>query len=263
MLAIHVIGSGSKGNSAIVENVFDGRGVLVDCGICKRDVFAYAAAAGFDMGNLGAILVTHDHSDHVSKTGVIVRGLRREGIPMYALPEVASATAQLDEVAHLVDVRAIAAGEPFEAAGMRICPIWTSHAAAASCGFRFETGDGDALGFATDTGFATEDMLRSLRDVRILAIESNHNVRMLREGPYPRYLQDRILSDSGHLSNDQAADVVRQVAGARLEKVIAMHLSEHNNLPSLARGALEGALADAGVAAKVLVASQRMLVSVR
>lgn len=263
MLAIHVIGSGSKGNSAIVENVFDGRGVLVDCGICKRDVFAYAAAAGFDMGNLGAILVTHDHSDHVSKTGVIVRGLRREGIPMYALPEVASATAQLDEVAHLVDVRAIAAGEPFEAAGMRICPIWTSHDAAASCGFRFETGDGDALGFATDTGFATEDMLRSLRDVRILAIESNHNVRMLREGPYPRYLQDRILSDSGHLSNDQAADVVRQVAGARLEKVIAMHLSEHNNLPSLARGALEGALADAGVAAKVLVASQRMLVSVR
>lgn len=263
MLAIHVIGSGSKGNSAIVENVFDGRGVLVDCGICKRDVFAYAAAAGFDMGNLGAILVTHDHSDHVSKTGVIVRGLRREGIPMYALPEVASATAQLDEVAHLVDVRAIAAGEPFEAAGMRICPIWTSHDAAASCGFRFETGDGDALGFATDTGFATEDMLRSLRDVRILAIESNHDVRILREGPYPRYLQDRILSDSGHLSNDQAADVVRQVAGARLEKVIAMHLSEHNNLPSLARGALEGALADAGVAAKVLVASQRMLVSVR
>lgn len=263
MLAIHVIGSGSKGNSAIVENVFDGRGVLVDCGICKRDVFAYAAAAGFDMGNLEAILVTHDHSDHVSKTGVIVRGLRREGIPMYALPEVASATAQLDEVAHLVDVRAIAAGEPFEAAGMRICPIWTSHDAAASCGFRFETGDGDALGYATDTGFATEDMLRSLRDVRILAIESNHDVRMLCEGPYPRYLQDRILSDSGHLSNDQAADAVRQLATARLEKVVAMHLSEHNNLPSLARGALEAALADAGIAAEVLVASQRMLVTVR
>ena len=172
------------------------------------------------------------------RTGVIVRGLGREGIPMYALPEVAFATAQLDEVAHLVDVRPMAAGEQFEAAGMRICPVRTSHDAAASCGFRFETGDGDALGYATDTGFATEEMLHYLRDVRILAIESNHDVRMLREGPYPRYLQDRILSDSGHLSNDQASDVVRQVAGARLEKVVAMHLSEHNNLPSLARESL-------------------------
>ena len=257
MLAIHVIGSGSKGNAAIVENVSDGRGVLVDCGICKRDVFAHAASAGFDMGNLEAILVTHDHSDHVSKTGVIVRGLGREGIPMYALPEVSSVTAQLHEVAHLVDVGPMASGVPFEAAGMRIRPIRTSHDAAASCGFRFETGDGDALGFATG------DMMRYLRDVRILAIESNHDVRMLREGPYPRYLQDRILSDSGHLSNDQAADVVSQVAGARLEKVIAMHLSEHNNLPSLARESLEAALADAGVVADVLVASQRMLVSVR
>lgn len=262
MLAIHVIGSGSKGNAAIVENAGEGRGVLVDCGICKRDVFAHAASAGFDMGNLEAILVTHDHSDHVSKTGVIVRGLGRDGIPMYVLPEVASATAQLDEVAHLVDVRPMAAGEQFEAAGMRICPVRTSHDAAASCGFRFETGDGDALGYATDTGFATDDMLHYLRDVRILAIESNHDVRMLREGPYPRYLQDRILSDSGHLSNDQAADVVRQVAGARLKKVVAMHLSEHNNLPSLARESLEAALADAGVAADVLVASQRMLVNV-
>lgn len=263
MLSIHVIGSGSKGNAAIVENASDGRGILVDCGICKRDVFAYAASAGFDVGNLEAILVTHDHSDHVSKTGVIVRGLKRAGVPMYALPEVACAMTQLDEVAHLVDVRPMGAGEPFEAAGMRIRPIRTSHDAAASCGFRFESPDGDVLGYATDTGFATDDMLAVLRDVRILAIESNHDVRMLREGPYPRYLQDRILSDSGHLSNDQAAEVVRQVATARLEKVVAMHLSEHNNLPSLAREALEAALQDAGVAAEVLIASQRSLVSVR
>lgn len=263
MLAIHVIGSGSKGNAAIVEDACSGRGVLIDCGICKRDVFAFASEAGFDMGRLDAVLLTHDHSDHVSKVGVIVRGLKREGIPLYALPEVASAATQLGEVAGMVDLRPMSIGSAFETAGMRITPIKTSHDAAASCGFRFEGPDGDALGYATDTGFATDDMLSGLRDVRILAIESNHDERMLREGPYPRYLQERILSNEGHLSNAQSADALRQVATTRLEKVVAMHLSEHNNLPSLARESLGECLSSMGLDAQVAIASQRMLVSIR
>ncbi len=263
MLALHVIGSGSKGNCAVVENVDEGRGVLVDCGICKRDVFGFAAEAGFSMDALDAILLTHDHSDHVSKLGVVVRGLKRGAVPLHVLPEVAAATPQVGELGDRVRVVPMGIGEPFMAGNITVRPVGTSHDAAGSCAFRFEAPDGDAVGYVTDTGCATAGMARLLDGVRILALESNHDERMLREGPYPRFLQDRIRSDVGHLSNGQAAALLREVATDALECVVAMHLSEHNNLPSLARDALAASLEAAGVAAEVRVASQRRLVSVR
>lgn len=263
MLALHIIGSGSKGNSAIVEDVATGQGILIDCGICKRDVLGFAREAGFEPDRLQAILITHDHSDHVSRMGVIVRGLKLPGIPVYALPEVLDALHSFHELGDLVEPRSMDAGEELEEAGIRIRPIATSHDAAASCGFLFRSKDRDLLGYATDTGFVTDAMKGSLRDVRILALESNHDVRMLREGPYPRYLQERILSEHGHLSNEQAAEALAQLAGPNLQHVVAMHLSEHNNLPSLAREAMERALAEAGSSAEVHVASQRRLVSIR
>lgn len=263
MLALHVIGSGSKGNCAVVENVGEGKGVVVDCGICRRDVLGRAAEAALAPEALEAILLTHDHSDHVSKLGVVVRGLGRERVSVHALPEVAQATPQLCELEGRVSVVPFGPGETFEVAGIAVHPFATSHDAAASCGFRFEAPDGDALGYVTDTGCATEGMMAHLRGVRILALEANHDERMLREGPYPYHVKERIRSDGGHLSNAQAAFVLHELATDALECVVAMHLSEHNNLPSLAREALEAALADAGVAAEVLIASQRRLVSVR
>lgn len=263
MLALHVIGSGSKGNCAIVENVDVGRGVLVDCGICRRDVFAFAAEAGFSMQALDAILLTHDHSDHVSKMGVVVRGLGRESIALHVLPEVARATPQLRELDGRVRVVPLRIDELFAVAGITVRAIATSHDAAGSCGFLFEAPDGDKLGYVTDTGCPTDGMMRHLGGVRILALEANHDERMLLEGPYPRHVKERVRSDRGHLSNAQAADVLRTLAGDALECVVAMHISEHNNLPSLAREALEGALRDAGARARVVAASQRRLVSVR
>lgn len=263
MLALHVIGSGSKGNAAIVEDCQTGQGILIDCGICKRDVLGFAREAGFGIEGLRAILITHDHSDHVSRMGVILRGLKRPAIPAYALPEVLDALDGFGEFADLVQPRPMAVGEGFSEAGIQVRPIATSHDAAGSCGFLFCSSDGDRMGYATDTGFVTDDMRFNLRDVRILALESNHDVRMLREGPYPRYLQERILSDHGHLSNEQAAEALGQLAGSRLQHVVAMHLSEHNNLPSLAREAMEAALAAVGSSAEVHIASQRRLVSIR
>lgn len=263
MLALHVIGSGSKGNAAIVEDAATGQGILIDCGICKRDVLGFAKEAGFDIRGLQAILITHDHADHVSKMGVIVRGLKHPGIPVYALPEVLEALHGFEELGNMVVPRPMALGDGFSEAGIHVLPVPTSHDAAASCGFLFRSDDGDVLGYVTDTGYVTDAMKANLRNVRILALESNHDVRMLREGPYPRYLQERILSDRGHLSNEQAADALAQLAGPRLQHVIAMHLSEHNNLPSLAREALQRTLAEAGSNATVHVASQRRLVSIR
>ena len=109
------------------------------------------------------------------------------------------------------------------------------------CRFRFECA-GDAIGFATDTGALTPGALRALADVRVLALESNHDVPMLRTGSYPRYLQDRIISERGHLSNAQAAKAVCELVTERTEDVVAMHISQENNRPSLAVRALAEAL---------------------
>ena len=122
----------------------------------------------------------------------------------------------------------LAFGEPLKLAGMSVLPFPTSHDTEASLGFRFETDD-DALGYMTDTGYVTPDAHAALSNVRILAIESNHDVVMLREGPYPYVLKQRILSDRGHLSNAQCCEEVERLLGPRLEHIVAMHISEHNN----------------------------------
>lgn len=267
MLALHVLASGSKGNAALVEETETGRGVLVDCGICKRDLFARAGKAGFDLAHLDAILVTHDHADHVKGLGVATRGLAKARAvgapPVYALAPVRAASGEIAKIEAACDVRDMRCGATFGIGRIGVEPFRTSHDAAASCGFRFEDARGDALGYVTDTGVMTDEAACALQDVRLLALESNHDERMLREGPYPWALKRRVGSDRGHLSNSQAADALASLASARLEQVVGMHLSENNNLPSLAARALEGALEQVERPARVACAAQHMLVSVR
>lgn len=262
MLALHVLASGSKGNAAVVEDISSHRTVLIDCGICKRDVLARCNEAGVDPAHLDAILVTHDHTDHTKGLGVLTRGLKASTPPIYALDAVRDGCADLRALADTCDVRSLALDEVLGFGGLSVVPFRTSHDASASCGFRFESADGDSLGFMTDTGIVTGEAHEALQNVRILALESNHDVRMLEEGPYPYQLKKRVASDRGHLSNVQAADELAALLSTRLETVVAMHLSEHNNLPSLATRALEGVVAQQGHGARVLCASQRMLVSV-
>lgn len=269
MFVLHVLASGSKGNAAVVVDAATGRGVFVDCGICKRDLFARAAEAGFDVSSLDAVLVTHDHGDHTRGLGVATRGLekaaQRSGAalpPVYALPAVRRASAEVRALEDAWDVRDLALDEAFSFGSVTVFPFRTSHDAAASCGFRFESADGDALGYVTDTGVVTPEAHEALENVRLLALESNHDERMLREGPYPYAIKRRIASDAGHLSNVQAAEELGQLLSSRLEAVVAMHISENNNLPSLAERSLRGVLEQAGHGARVSCAAQHMLVSV-
>ena len=158
-----------------------------------------------------------------------------------------------------------------EAAGMRIIPFATSHDAAASFGFRIEdAADGDAVGYLTDSGIVTAQAHAALRDVRILALESNHDPKMLAAGPYPYVIKQRIASNSGHLSNGQAAAELdalvaeSRTAGLRLpQTVVAMHVSQNNNDYSLARRTLEAALGDAGCYAETLCGYQARLTTAR
>ena len=198
MLRLHILASGSGGNAAIVENAVTGEGVLVDCGICKRDFFARAEEAGFNLEKLRAVVITHDHGDHTKGLGVVLRGLAKAGAhpAVCASEAVFAASAPLREAVASVG----AAFEPFDGgdrldlAGLAVRPFRTSHDAADSYGFRFEErGSGcDSLGYMTDTGVVTDAAWEALSGVHLLALESNHDARMLQAGPYPYVIKQRI-----------------------------------------------------------------------
>ncbi len=292
MLALHVLASGSSGNAAVVENVVTGAGVLIDCGICKRDFLSRCDQAGFDPARIEAAFVTHEHGDHVKGLGVVLRGLAKLGCqpPIYVARGCVANSDALAKVAEAFEVRelattanagatasadgsakAAAGASVIEAAGVRVIPFATSHDAAASFGFRIEdAADGDAIGYLTDSGVVTPAAHAALADVRILALESNHDPKMLAAGPYPYVVKQRIASDAGHLSNGQAAaELAALVSASRAagqrepQTVVAMHISQNNNEYSLAKRTLEAALAEANCAADVLCGYQARLTSVR
>lgn len=123
-------------------------------------------------------------------------------------------------------------GDTLSIAGIHVQTYSTSHDVINPVGYRFNALD-DSIGFATDTGELSSKAIGILKDCRVLALESNHDVTMLREGAYPRFLQERILSTKGHLSNNQAAEAARELVTDRTEQLIAMHISQDNNRPSL------------------------------
>lgn len=271
MIALHVLASGSKGNAAVVEDVATGEGVLIDCGVTAKALLERCEQAAFEPLRLRAVVVTHDHSDHVKGLGVALRCLARRarklGVPpsmppVHALPEVLGCRGMVEAAAE-AEVRPLRCGERLGVGALAFEPFPTSHDAAASCGFRITHADGDALGYVTDTGILSDQATRALRDVRLLALECNHDRLMLKNGDYPAMLKARVASDAGHLSNDQAAEALAGLLGPRLECVVAMHLSENNNRPSLAERALRAVLDEQGHPARVEVAAQHMLVSVR
>lgn len=315
MLALHVLASGSSGNAAVMENVATGAGLLIDCGICKRDFLARCDEAGFDPARIEAVFVTHEHGDHTKGLGVVLRGLAKLGCSpaIFSASACVANSSALASVADAFDVRELAAASgttlehaslwgatthealtadgkapasdgdahaadsdtqaagTIEAAGLRVIPFATSHDAAASFGFRIEDpADGDALGYLTDSGVVTPAAHAALRDVRILALESNHDPKMLANGPYPYVVKQRIASDLGHLSNEQAAtELAALVAESRAaglrepQTVVAMHTSQNNNEYSLARRTLEAALVKANCQAETLCGYQQRLTTVR
>lgn len=263
MLKLHVLASGSRGNASVIENTETGHGVLIDCGICKRDFFARCKEAGFDPTLLDAIFITHEHGDHTKGLGVVLRGLAKLGVhpPVYAAPAIANASKAIQEATASCGTQAFKAEDSITAASMSVIPFATSHDAAASFGFRIESA-GDVLGFMTDTGMVTGQAHDALQSCRILAIEANHDKRMLEQGPYPYVIKQRIASDVGHLSNAQSAEELTRLLHANLEQVVAMHISENNNDYDLPRKALREALAQEGHGAIVTCGYQGRLTSV-
>lgn len=264
-IRLHALASGSKGNAAIVENVAAGEGLLIDCGICKRDFLSRCDEAGFDLRRLRGVLITHEHTDHTKGLGVVYRALAKLDVhpTLFAGQAVRNASRDIGELLEqdLCDVRAFAADDTLSLAGFAVYAFATSHDAVQSFGFRVECG-GDAIGYVTDTGVVTPQAHEALGGCRLLAIEANHDPKMLAEGPYPYSLKRRIASERGHLSNEQAAAELTSLLHDGLTAVIAMHVSENNNDYELPAVALQDAIAREGHVAAVHVAYQRRLVSI-
>lgn len=220
---LHVLASGSKGNAALVEG--PGGLVLVDDGLSRRALLGRADELGVDAERIAGVILTHEHSDHVG--GLTVFCNRFDG-PLFATAGTAGARRYLAEL----PFELVGHSDEFELAGMRVRTFPTSHDVADPVGLRFSTED-DALGFCTDTGELGDEALGALADARILALESNHDEHMLATGDYPAYLKARVGGPTGHLSNAQAAEALRQLVGEDTETVVAMHLSQENNRPSV------------------------------
>jgi phosphoribosyl 1,2-cyclic phosphodiesterase len=299
MVRFTVLASGSKGNSAVVTG---GRTrILVDAGLSCRELFRRMKLAGEDPATLDAIVVTHEHQDHVNGLAVAARKL---GIPVYftegthrawmrwltprrqmtyaqwleqcrkqaaarqaeidaedgegepdeadgvAEPPGSTAAAEVAEPIHdsavkdptwLPAVEYFRAGEPFRIGDFSIHPFTIPHDAADPVGFVLEA-DGVRLGVATDLGYVPPNVKAQLKGLDLLLLESNHDLEMLRDGPYPWSVKQRVLSRVGHLSNDAAAEFLEKEYDGRATYVILAHLSESNNLPELARVAAERAL---------------------
>ena len=311
MVRFTVLASGSKGNSTVVSG---GRTrILVDAGLSCRELFRRMKMAGEEPETLDAIVITHEHQDHISGLAVTARKL---GIPVYftegthrawmrwlqprrqmtyaqwleqirkqAAERQAEAVgeegepdetdmveaeegrenepqvlrlatlaqddskdgAETDKLARTQDpswlpaVEYFAAGEAFAIGDIRISPFTTPHDAADPVGFIFDS-EGVRMGFVTDLGYISPNVKAQLKDLDLLLLESNHDLEMLKDGPYPWAVKQRVLSRVGHLSNEAAAGFLEDDYDGQAAYVILAHLSESNNLPELARVTAERAL---------------------
>ena len=223
------LASGSKGNCHAFS---DGqRTLLVDAGISLKQIRLRLAAIGWDPGTVGAVALSHEHSDHIAAVPVL---LRNTDWVFLATRETLAAVSAIKGIeipaSRLILLRA---GHAADWNGVRVLPFTTPHDAADPVAFRVEWG-GIQAAIVTDLGQPTALVADHCSDLDLLALEANHDVQMLRDGEYPAALKARILSRVGHLSNESMAELLAKVLGPRLKHVILAHLSEHNNDPALA-----------------------------
>lgn len=243
-MRVAVLASGSAGNAAVVEAA--GVRVLVDCGLSLRQLKGRLAEVGLELADLHALLLTHEHTDHI---GGLPTLLRRAPLPVLATQGTLSAL----ELPDGVEVTVLRSGTPVTVGSLELLPVATSHDACEPVGL-VAAHDGCRVGVVTDTGVMTGLLLERLTGCRALFVEANHDQDMLRWGPYPWPLKQRIASSSGHLSNQQAQGAVERLAHSGLEVVVGMHLSQENNRPELATRSL--ALPLQGSGTRVVAACQ-------
>lgn len=258
-LRIAILGSGSRGNAVAVS--CGDTLLLVDCGFSAREIADRMRGAGLDPSAITAVLLTHEHSDHLRGIDVL---LRRHAHAAHVVTTAGTARSLGPALRERTSI--IRDGGHLGLGGIEVCAFATSHDAAEPVGFRMAATRGGSgirsFGLVSDTGVITAQMLEGLADVDVLGIESNHDVEMLTSGPYPYHLKRRILSARGHLSNDDAAELLERVASERLCAVVGLHRSQENNTAAIAHARLTQTLGRLGHECEVRVASQSSTLTV-
>jgi len=228
------LGSGSEGNALLVECADGGRRVrlLIDCGFGVRELARRLARVGLSPTDLDAVLVTHEHGDHIGGVRRLARGHR-----VTAYLTAGTARAGLREGIDDLPVVFVDPHRPFEIGGVVVEPVAVPHDAREPVQYVIDAG-GLRLGVLTDLGHATAHVVRTMSRLDALVLECNHDPAMLAQSDYPPVLRRRIAGDYGHLANEAAADLLARLDQSRLRTLVAAHLSRSNNRPELARASL-------------------------
>ncbi len=237
-------GSGSSGNCYCI--FADCGGLILDAGIGERELKRHFDMYGLSFSKIKAILVTHAHADHARSAGSISH---KYNLPVYATRETHRGIDDNRVVSrkiHDASRRYISVGEPFRIDDFEIDAVSVPHDMAGNVGYRIKYG-GTTFALITDVGCVTDGIARFISDANYLVLEANHDVEMLMNGRYPNYLKRRILSEEGHLSNENCGKALLANATPGLKKVWLCHLSNDNNTPELAFGTVERVLRSGGI----------------
>jgi phosphoribosyl 1,2-cyclic phosphodiesterase len=224
-MQLHILASGSTGNSVFVE--LGGRKLLIDAGISARRIENGLKEAGIQLSDLDGVLITHEHSDHIKGIQVLVK---RHRMPVYAR------AATWESISGYVKIpkecrREL--GDSLNFGGLKVVPFSISHDAADPVGFCFYYKNIKWV-LATDLGIVTRNVEQALSYADLAVLESNHDTEMLRSGPYPAFLKQRIKGRQGHLSNYDAGQILAHIPRKQVMQVFLAHLSQQNNRPYLA-----------------------------
>ena len=217
-----MLASSSSGNSTFIRT--EKTRILVDAGLSKRDILARLAAIQEDAEKLDAILITHEHSDHVSGLVALARALN---VPIF-ITRLTAPAIPWGEYTPRLDC--FQAGTTFSVGDIEIDSFTIPHDAIDPVGFCFRS-QGIKVGLVTDLGYVTDSIKFHLRGAHLLVLESNHDLEMLKVGPYPWSVKQRVMGRKGHLSNDVVCDFIRADLDSSIDTLVLGHLSEHNNHP--------------------------------
>jgi len=240
-VSVSVLASGSRGNSTVIES--SQARILVDAGISCRETFKRLKSIGVDPRSLSAVLITHEHSDHVNGLRTLAKKLN---LPVFMTGATHQAWARSlrddeGELPKLQKLEIFAAGRSFQIADITVTSFTIPHDAADPVGFTLRA-EGAKIAIATDLGYLPVSVCDHLRRCDVLIVESNHDLEMLRVGPYPWSVKQRVMSRVGHLSNESLAQFFAKDYDKSASYIVLAHLSEQNNHPEVARKAAEDAL---------------------
>jgi phosphoribosyl 1,2-cyclic phosphodiesterase len=246
ILKLSLLASSSAGNCTFIGTAHTR--VLIDAGICRREVIARLEAIGESLDGIDAVLITHEHSDHVASLLPVLRH-RKRNIPVYTTGLAAPLIPWGDYQPTLCT---FGAGERFTIGDLQVDSFTVPHDAIDPVGFCVSTG-GARVGFATDLGYLPESVKHHLQGCDLLVLESNHDLEMLKVGPYPWSVKQRVMGRNGHLSNDTVCSFIQDTMDGTVRTLVLAHLSEHNNHPALAEMCAGQALRHRGLFAPRLV----------